>query len=45
MGSLIIYLAEEQYCQVKIFKSFYIQYLIMVVHLTHCPIFVQVRIL
>jgi hypothetical protein len=34
LGSSTIYLTEEQYCQIKISKSFYIQYLIMVVHLT-----------
>jgi hypothetical protein len=31
LGSLAIYLTEEQYSQVKISKSFYIQYLILVV--------------
>jgi hypothetical protein len=35
LGSSVIYLTKEQYCQVKIYKSFYIQYLILVVHLTH----------
>jgi hypothetical protein len=30
MGSSIIYLTEEQYSQVKVSKSFYIQYLILV---------------
>jgi hypothetical protein len=31
LGSLKIYLTEEQYSQVKVSKSFYIQYLILVV--------------
>jgi catechol-2,3-dioxygenase len=31
MGSSAIYLTQEQYSQVKISKSFYIQYLILVV--------------
>jgi hypothetical protein len=31
LSSLAIYLTEEQYNQVKISKSFYIQYLILVV--------------
>jgi hypothetical protein len=31
LGSSSIYLTEEQYSQVKISKSFYIQYLILVV--------------
>jgi hypothetical protein len=31
LGSLAIYLIEEQYSQVNISKSFYIQYLILVV--------------
>jgi hypothetical protein len=31
MGSSTIYLTKEQYSQVKVSKSFYIQYLILVV--------------
>jgi hypothetical protein len=31
LGSSTIYLTEEQYSQVKVSKSFYIQYLILVV--------------
>jgi hypothetical protein len=31
LSSSTIYLTEEQYSQVKVFKSFYIQYLILVV--------------
>jgi hypothetical protein len=44
LGSSSIYLTEEQYNPVKIFKSFYIQYLILVVTRCACSIFVQVVI-
>jgi hypothetical protein len=43
LSSSSIYMAEEQYYQVKISKSFYIQYLILVVTWRTDSIFVQVR--
>jgi hypothetical protein len=45
LDSSSIYLIEEQYNQVKISKSFYIQYLILVVTWSIVSIFVQVVIL
>jgi hypothetical protein len=44
LGSSAIYLTEEQYNQVKISKSFYIQYLILVLAWRTGCIFIQVVI-
>jgi hypothetical protein len=44
LGSSAIYLIDEQYCQVKISKSFAIQHLILIVTRCTSSIFVQVWI-